>query len=120
MKKKSTELSKDMVRSGSSKRSGELKRTYKQETRGQGETLNIKHVYIYYFVKIYLTKSVVIGAAYITRTGVRPDSLKCMLTHGFSLPQCSGMFIWTHAINPELSGRQGWAWVWCRRPDLLQ
>lgn len=30
--------------------------------------------------------------------------------------QHAGMFIWTHAINPELSRRQGWAWLWCRRP----
>lgn len=49
-------------------------------------------------------------------TQVWSDSLRCMLTHGSSLPQRSEMFIWTHAINPKLSRRQGWAWFWWRRP----
>lgn len=46
--------------------------------------------------------------------------LRFVLSHGSSLPHPSGVFIWKHAINPELSERPGWAWFWCRRSVLLQ
>lgn len=64
--------------------------------------------------KIYLRKYVVVFPGSSYRCGIWFSQ---MHAHPHLLPQHScQMFIWTHAINPKLSRRQGWAWLWCRRP----
>lgn len=81
----------------------------RSDTKSQGKIL--KHLIWIYNKHRFIQKICgrVLGRGLHHSYGMRSAE---MHTH----PRHLEVFIWTHAINPKLSSRQGWAWTWLRRP----